>query len=161
MGNQTLPKSTAQKGVAVVVCRVTEPLAAHTDPWTPGLAQNSVDSPRLRHHQPWCLYACGGAPDFMDCFCQIGGNSWQYPPQISQILYVSVLTGSSPIGLGWIRSTAPQQCSTALERQSAFVQVLMASKGLRLATAPCGAQHDQKACKDRGLALLDTNHLLS
>ena len=32
IGNQTLPKSTCQQGVAVVVCRVTDVLAGHTDP---------------------------------------------------------------------------------------------------------------------------------
>jgi len=89
-----------QQGAAELIGYVGELLAVNTDPWPPGLAHNSVDSPRLRHHQPWCLYACGGAPDFMDCFCQIGGNSWQNPPQISQILYVSVLTGTSPYRAG-------------------------------------------------------------
>ena len=42
MGNQTLPESTRQQGVAVVVCRVTEVLAGHTDPAGSGLLKHSV-----------------------------------------------------------------------------------------------------------------------
>ena len=55
---------------------------------------------------------------------------------------------------------AQQQCSTALEWQLAL-NVDVPSKALRLAKAPCRAQHDYKAGRVRGLALLNTNHLLS
>ena len=65
MGNQTFPESTGQQGVAVVVGRVTEVLASHTDPAGAGLPQHSVVDIVPFIHQLNSKYTCtSSAGDF-------------------------------------------------------------------------------------------------
>lgn len=65
MGDQTFPESTGQQGVAVVVSRVTEVLAGHTDPAGAGLPKHSVVHVVPFIHQPNSKYTCtSSAADF-------------------------------------------------------------------------------------------------
>ena len=82
----------------------------------------------------------------------------EFPTEIFEPFYVYEWPQTSP---GTPQLSAPKRRLQETTTASSRKPWLGPLKGLRLATAPQGAQHDHKAGRDIGLALLDTNHLLS